>query len=254
MSHRKYKTLEENKTLFLLVLKGKKRWPLPFQKPKNWAAEKRTSSKRWGRKWHKTTVEKEKEKLTEFLGGTTRVPALLYGESPLSLGEINLNQYEVLFFEPLHCYLNQISYVLKELPHHITDVDTLMTLKETLSIALKKKQAPLQRLFSSTSLGHHSLKWKIRQQCNGLLTTLAEKVGIFYAKEDTRYLKQILPLANLSFKHALAMRAILTPSKTMTIRKLYLPVSHTRRRYHCRRKYSQHSRTGNYKVGKEVTW
>ena len=146
MSHRKYKTLEENKTLFLLVLKGKKRWPLPFQKPKNWAAEKRTSSKRWGRKCHKTTVEKEKEKekLTEFLGGTTRVPALLYGESPLSLGEINLNQYEVLFFEPLHCYLNHISYVLEELPHHITDVDTLVTLKETLSIALF-------RLFSSTS-------------------------------------------------------------------------------------------------------
>ena len=28
-------------------------------------------------------------------------------------------------------------------------------------------------------------------------------------------------LANLSFKHALAMRAILTPPKTMTIRKLY---------------------------------
>ena len=138
MSHRKYKTLEENKTLFLLVLKGKKRWPLPFQKPKNWAAEKRTSSKRWGRKWHKTTVEKEKEKLTEFLGGTTRVPALLYGECLLSLGEINLNQYEVLFFEPLHCYLNHISYVLEELPHHITDVDTLVTLKEALSVALKK--------------------------------------------------------------------------------------------------------------------
>ena len=29
-------------------------------------------------------------------------------------------------------------YVLEELPHHITDVDTLVTLKETLSIALKK--------------------------------------------------------------------------------------------------------------------
>ena len=63
---------------------------------------------------------------------------MLYGESPLSLGEINLNQYEVLFFEPLHCYLNHISYVLEELPHHITDVDTLVTLKEALSIALKK--------------------------------------------------------------------------------------------------------------------
>ena len=54
-----------------------------------------------------------------------------------------------------------------------------------------------------------------------LLTTLAEMMGIFYAKEDTRCPRQIMRLANLSFKHALAMRAILTPPKTMTIRKLY---------------------------------
>ena len=46
-------------------------------------------------------------------------------------------------------------------------------------------------------------------------------MGIFYAKEDTRGSKQILQLVNLSFKHSLAMRTILTPPKTMTICKLY---------------------------------
>ena len=46
-------------------------------------------------------------------------------------------------------------------------------------------------------------------------------MGIFYAKEDTRCSKQILQLVNLSFKHSLAMRTILTPPKTMTICKLY---------------------------------
>ena len=54
-----------------------------------------------------------------------------------------------------------------------------------------------------------------------LQTPLAEMMGIFYAKEDTRCPKQILQLVNLSFKHAPAMRAILAPPKTMTIRKLY---------------------------------
>ena len=54
-----------------------------------------------------------------------------------------------------------------------------------------------------------------------LQTPLAEMMGIFYAKEDTRCPKQILQLVNLSFKHAPAMRAILAPPKTMTIRKLF---------------------------------
>ena len=181
MSHRKYKTLEENKTLFLLVLKGKKRWPLPFQKPKNWAAEKRTSSKRWG----SGTKQQLQEKLTEFLGGTTRVPELLYGESQLSC-------------------LNHISCVRGTPSSHHRCGHTCDIEGDTLHCP-QKRQVPLQQLFSSTSPGHHSLKWKIRQQCNGLLTTLAEKVGIFYAKEDTRYPKQILRLANLSFNRGCSL-------------------------------------------------
>lgn len=167
------------------------------------------------------TKQQLQEKLTELLGGTCRVPALLYVESQLSLEEINLNQYEVLFFEPLHCCLNHISHVLEELPHHITDVDTLLTLKETLSIALKKDKLRCtdyrRALLQVTIL----LTGKADNSVMDLLTTLAEMMGIFYAKEDTRCPKQILRLANLSFKHALAMRTILTPPKTMTIRKLY---------------------------------
>ena len=54
-----------------------------------------------------------------------------------------------------------------------------------------------------------------------LLTTLAEMMGIFYSKEDSRNPKQVLQLTNLLFKHALAVRTVLTPLKTMTNRKLY---------------------------------
>ena len=196
----KYKTLEEKQNLVLTSPEGEKRWPLPFQKPKNWAAEKRTSSKRWG----SGTKQQLQEKLTEFLGGTTRVPELLYGESQLSWGEINLNQYEVLFFEPLHCYLNHISCVRGTPSSHHRCGHTCDIEGDTLYCP-QKRQVPLQQLFSSTSPGHHSLKWKIRQQCNGLLTTLAEKVGIFYAKDDTRYPKQILRLANLSFNRGCSL-------------------------------------------------
>ena len=47
-----------------------------------------------------------------------------------------MKSYSLNHFE--HCCLNHISHALEELPHHITDVVTLLTLKETLSIALKK--------------------------------------------------------------------------------------------------------------------
>ena len=126
-----------------------------------------------------------------------------------------------MFFEPLHCCLNHISHELEELPHHITDVDTLETLKETLSIALKKDKLRCidyrQALLQVTIL----LAGKADNNVMDLLATLAEMMGIFCGKGNTKCAKEILRLANLSLKHALAMRAIVTPPKTMTIRKLY---------------------------------
>ena len=210
MSHWKYKTLEEKQNLVLTDPEGKKGGLYPF---KNLKLE-QLRGELWARGGDKSgTKHQLPEKLTELLGGTCRVPALLYGESQLSLEEINLNQYEVLFFEPLHCCLNHISHVLEVLPHHITGVDTHMTLKETLSIALKR-QAPLHRLSSSTSAGNRSLNWKSRQQCDGFTDNTCSNDGNILHQRR-------LWLANLPFKHALAMRAILTPPKTMTICKLY---------------------------------
>ena len=90
-------------------------------------------------------------------------------------------------------------------------MDTLLTLKETLSIALKKDKPRCidyrRTLLQVTIL----LTGKADNSVMDLLTTLAEMMGIFYFKEDTRCPKQFLQLLNLSLKHALAMRAILTP-------------------------------------------
>ena len=218
MSHRKYKTLEEKHKLVLGGPEGKKGGLHPF---KNLKVEQLRVELRARDKDDSGSKTQLQERLTELLGGTTRVPALLYGDMQLSLEELNLDQYEVLFFEPLHCCLNHIAHVLQELPHHITDVDTLVTLKETLSIALRKDKLRCtdyrRALLQVTIL--------LAEKADGgvieLLTTLAEMMGTFYAKEESRNPKQILRLANLAFKHALAVRAVLTPPKTMTQRKLY---------------------------------
>ena len=70
-------------------------------------------------------------------GGTTRLPVLLH-KSDVSVEELNLKRYEVLFFEALHCSMNHIKNLLQELQHHITDIDTLIKLKEILSIQYSK--------------------------------------------------------------------------------------------------------------------
>lgn len=66
--------------------------------------------------------EKLQKELAELLGGTTRLPALLHHNA--SVQDLNLEMYEVLCFEPMHCLMNHIKNILQELPHHITDIDT----------------------------------------------------------------------------------------------------------------------------------
>ena len=53
---------------------------------------------------------------------------------------LNLENYEVLYFEAIHCSMNQIKNVLEELPHHISDIDTLIKLKEILAVQLNKEK------------------------------------------------------------------------------------------------------------------
>ena len=58
----------------------------------------------------------------------------------VSVNDLNLQSYEVLCFEVLHCSMNHIKNVLQELPHHITDIDTLIKFKEILNIQLSKEK------------------------------------------------------------------------------------------------------------------
>ena len=80
----------------------------------------------------KGTKEDLQKRLSALLGGTTtRLLALLYSNEnfDVSVKELNIESYEVLFFEALPCSMNHIKHVLQELPHHITDIDTLIKLK-----------------------------------------------------------------------------------------------------------------------------
>ena len=72
--------------------------------------------------------------LNEELGGETRIPALLFGDESAIVESLNLQSYEVLYFEALHCSMSHIKNIMEEIRHQISDTDTLTKLKEILAV------------------------------------------------------------------------------------------------------------------------
>ena len=78
-----------------------------------------------------------------------------------------------------------------------------------------RRRALLQVTIRLTKLAN------INKEVKKLLTTFCEMMGIYYAYEEKRNPRQVLRLYNLALKHSLAVKAAITPPKTMTHRKLF---------------------------------
>ena len=135
MAHQKYQNLEEKQSLVLKGKFGKSDATGPFKSLK--AENIRAELKSRGVDAHGNKKELQ-ERLTDLMRGTSRVPGLLFGSQKHSLDALNLQDYEVLFLEPLHTCLNHIANILTELPIHMTDVDALLLCQEITTLALKK--------------------------------------------------------------------------------------------------------------------
>jgi hypothetical protein len=220
MAYRRYKSLEEKLKLVLDGKEGQRNKVHPFHKLK---VEQLRSELRARGEDDSGLKPDLQERLTEILGGTSRVPALLFGSDVnCTLDELNLKEYEVLFFKPLHCCLNHIAHILQELPHHVTYVDILLMLNETRSLSLSKDKircTDYRKSLLQVTLQLAKLV-DVPHEVMELLLTFSEMMGIFYASEEKRNPKQVLLLFNLSFRHSLAANSVLLPAKSMTTRKL----------------------------------
>jgi len=168
----------------------------------------------------KTELEKE---LSEMLGGTTRLPALLHpnNDFDVNLKSLNLENYEVLCFEALHCSMNHIKNILQELTHHITDIDTLIKLKEILSVQFSKEKmrgVDYRKTLIFVTIALYPIA---NREVKLLIVTLCEMIEIFYSQDEKRSPKMILRLHNLCWRHAIQCRRVLTPPKSLTYRKLF---------------------------------
>lgn len=112
MAYRKYRTLEEKQKLVLEGEFWKQDSPNPFKSLKVDDLRKELKAR------HKDTFGLKaelQERLTDVLGGTSRVPAILFGpDNNITLNSLNLTNYEVLFFEPLYFGLNHTAHILDE--------------------------------------------------------------------------------------------------------------------------------------------
>ena len=117
--------------------------------------------------------------------------------------------------------MNHTKNVLQELPHHITDIDTLIKLKEILSIQYSKdklKGVDYRKTLIYVTIALYPLA---NRQIRLLLVTLCEMIEIFYTPDDARSPKMILCLHNLCWRHAIQCRRMLTAPQSLTYRKLF---------------------------------
>ena len=72
-------------------------------------------------KFSSSLPQKDLMSLLQYeMHGIQRLPALLYGYPKQSLGDLNLEQYEILPNEPLHDISNYIKNIYQEIPAHVS--------------------------------------------------------------------------------------------------------------------------------------
>ena len=152
-----------------------------------------------------------------MLIGASRVPALLFGLENYFLAELNLQEYQVLFFEPLHVCLNHLATMLTELPLHMTDVDALLLFKEITMLALKREK------LRPTDFRQAMLKVTIAlanknplQNNEREILLFCEMMGMYYENDERGSPRSVLQLYNISFKHAQAIQRLI-PTIELTL-------------------------------------
>lgn len=143
---------------------------------------------------------------------------MLFGLEKYFLAELNLQEYQVLFFEPLHVCLNHLATMLTELPLHMTDVDALLLFKEITMLALKKEKLRATdyrraMLKVTIALANKNL---LQNNEREILLLFCEMMGMYYENDERGSPRSVLQLHNISFKHAQAIQRLI-PTIELTL-------------------------------------
>ena len=161
--------------------------------------------------------------LDDTVHGIQRFPTILYGNESVSLADINLQDYEILFTEPLHDISNHIKNLYAEIPYHVDkkikkDVTAIIDLsfnnKDARNSADYRRSLLFVTKWFQDNLTQHFI--------TKLLMTFSEIQEIMYLEDSKRTPITILRLYTTIFHHALTTKINLRNTlKKITPRKFF---------------------------------
>lgn len=170
-------------------------------------------------------------RLSEILHGIQRPPALMTVHPTKTAEEINCQQYEIMYFEPLHDITNIVQNLIVELPCHLQDAQKDYDILRETTIGdknqIKGSDARLFAIKLAKFTEQKHAEGKVHRDVLDMVNCLVEIISICYSRENTRSPKQILRLYNQCFLFAVLCVSIIGKPEKMTSRKFYGSHFHT---------------------------
>ncbi len=169
-----------------------------------------------------TTKKRHTQALKEALQGVHRVPSLLLNNPTQKLQNVNLEDYQILDYEPLHDLKGHLSNLFDELPI-IFEQSLSAEVKSIIDTDLASKETKrggdyrLAAVRILTLLRKRTTPPLILQ----LIETAVEISELLYAEESKRSPKSIFRFYNVTWIHFELCRELLSSPKVVTHRRLF---------------------------------
>lgn len=180
---------------------------------------------------HEIWVDNEKkaelmDKLSTKLHGICRPAALMCDDPTKSANDISIQDYEVLFCEPLHDITNVVQNIIADLPFHVPkEIQKEFEQFSNTTVGDKNQiKGSDARLYAIKLAKFISTKYeenKIHEDFLFLVNSLVEIIQISYSNFKNRNPRQILRLYNQCFKLANLSKLIFGKPAKLTAGKIH---------------------------------
>ena len=155
--------------------------------------------------------------LIEEMAGIHRLPFLLFYQPDMSLDEIFLHLYEIVYIEPLHAIKGHISNLYEEIPKHLSE-DQRRDFKAAVDVSFPKDAKNGSDYRKSLIEVCILMAEKMDSRYYNLLLQMVEIQQIAYQGESQRTAAQIFRFSNISFMHVITMKELFKKALKLTFR------------------------------------
>lgn len=161
-----------------------------------------------------------RQRLVEHLGGLQRVPLLLLTNPKDNLKALNLDNYALNDFEPLHAIKGHIVNVFTELPHILPD-NIKGGVTQLLSTCLRKEKVTGADLRATAIVLFKFLSGRVTSKIEALIESIVRIGEVSYLAEDKRTPRVVLQLYNCSWYYHELLQSLIPQPRTITRQTLF---------------------------------